>query len=139
VPAHAEIVLEGHVHLDQYGDEGPYGDHTGYYNNVESFPVFEVTAITMRKDPIYLSTFTGRPPDEPSVLGEALNEVFVPLIQQQFPEIQDFLAATGGLFLPHCGGFDTQILCRPWAAHHDGRMVLFAPIHLHKIRDCGGP
>lgn len=90
VPAHAEIVLEGHVHLDQYGDEGPYGDHTGYYNNVESFPVFEVTAITMRKDPIYLSTFTGRPPDEPSVLGEALNEVFVPLIQQQFPEIQDF-------------------------------------------------
>lgn len=90
VPAHAEIVLEGHVHLDQYGDEGPYGDHTGYYNNVESFPVFQVTAITMRKDPIYLSTFTGRPPDEPSVLGEALNEVFVPLIQQQFPEIQDF-------------------------------------------------
>jgi len=90
VPAHAEIVLEGHVHLDQYGDEGPYGDHTGYYNNVEAFPVFEVTAITMRKDPIYLSTFTGRPPDEPSVLGEALNEVFVPLIQQQFPEIQDF-------------------------------------------------
>jgi UbiD family decarboxylases len=90
VPAQAEIVLEGHVHLDDYADEGPYGDHTGYYNSVERFPVFEVTAITMRKDPIYLTTFTGRPPDEPSVLGEALNEVFIPLIRQQFPEIVDF-------------------------------------------------
>ena len=90
VPAEAEIVLEGHVSLDDYGDEGPYGDHTGYYNAVESFPVFTVSAITMRKDPIYLSTFTGRPPDEPSVLGEALNDVFVPLFQQQFPEIVDF-------------------------------------------------
>ncbi len=90
VPAEAEIVLEGHVHLDRYGDEGPYGDHTGYYNSVEKFPVFEISAITMRKDPIYLSTYTGRPPDEPSVLGEALNEVFVPLIIQQFPEIVDF-------------------------------------------------
>ena len=90
VPAEAEIVLEGHVSLEEYADEGPYGDHTGYYNNVERFPVFTVTAVTMRKDPIYLSTFTGRPPDEPSVLGEALNEVFIPLLQQQFPEIIDF-------------------------------------------------
>ncbi|MDC7677751.1 UbiD family decarboxylase [Asticcacaulis machinosus] len=90
VPAEAEIVLEGHVLLDDYADEGPYGDHTGYYNSVEKFPVFQVSAITMRKKPIYLSTFTGRPPDEPSVLGEALNEVFIPLIQQQFPEIVDF-------------------------------------------------
>ena len=90
VPANAEIVLEGHVMLDEQGDEGPYGDHTGYYNSVESFPVFRVSAITMRKDPIYLSTFTGRPPDEPSVLGEALNEVFIPLLTQQFPEIIDF-------------------------------------------------
>lgn len=90
VPAHAEIVIEGHVLLDEYADEGPYGDHTGYYNSVEKFPVFQVTAITMRKDPIYLTTFTGRPPDEPSVLGEALNEVFIPLIRQQFPEIVDF-------------------------------------------------
>lgn len=90
VPAQAEIVLEGYVSLDEYGDEGPYGDHTGYYNSVEPFPVFTVTAITMRKDPMYLSTFTGRPPDEPSVLGEALNEVFIPLLQQQFPEIVDF-------------------------------------------------
>ncbi len=90
VPANAEIVLEGHVSLTDYGDEGPYGDHTGYYNSVEPFPVFTVSAMTMRKRPIYLSTFTGRPPDEPSVLGEALNEVFIPLLQQQFPEIVDF-------------------------------------------------
>ena len=90
VPAEAEIVIEGHVLLDEDGPEGPYGDHTGYYNSVERFPVFQVSAITMRRDPIYLTTFTGRPPDEPSVLGEALNEVFIPLIRQQFPEIVDF-------------------------------------------------
>ncbi len=90
VPANAEIVIEGHVLLDDYADEGPYGDHTGFYNSVEKFPVFQVSAITMRKDPIYLTTFTGRPPDEPSVLGEALNEVFIPLLRQQFPEIVDF-------------------------------------------------
>ena len=90
VPANAEIVLEGHVSLDDFGDEGPYGDHTGYFNAVEKFPVFTVSAITMRHEPIYLSTFTGRPPDEPSVLGEALNDVFTPLLIQQFPEIVDF-------------------------------------------------
>ena len=90
VPAQAEIVLEGHVSLDEFGEEGPYGDHTGYYNAVERFPVFRLSAITMRRDPIYLSTFTGRPPDEPSVLGQALNEVFIPLLTQQFPEIVDF-------------------------------------------------
>jgi 4-hydroxy-3-polyprenylbenzoate decarboxylase len=90
VPAEAEIVIEGEVSLSEYRDEGPYGDHTGYYNSVEQFPVFNITAITMRRDPIYLSTFTGRPPDEPSVLGEALNEIFIPLLQQQFPEIVDF-------------------------------------------------
>ena len=90
VPAQAEIVLEGHVSLDDTAEEGPYGDHTGYYNQVERFPVFTVSAITMRRQPIYLSTFTGRPPDEPSVLGEALNDVFLPLFQQQFPEIVDF-------------------------------------------------
>jgi len=90
VPAQTEIVLEGYVSLDEYGNEGPYGDHTGYYNSVEPFPVFTITAITMRKDPIYLTTYTGRPPDEPSVLGEALNEIFIPLLQQQFPEIVDF-------------------------------------------------
>ena len=90
VPAEAEIVIEGHVSLDDYGAEGPYGDHTGYYNSVEQFPRFTVSAITMRRDPIYLSTFTGRPPDEPSILGQALNEIFVPLLAQQFPEIIDF-------------------------------------------------
>ncbi len=90
VPAQAEIVLEGYVSAEETGDEGPYGDHTGFYNAVEPFPVFTVTAVTMRRRPIYLSTFTGRPPDEPSVLGEALNEVFIPLLRQQFPEIVDF-------------------------------------------------
>ncbi len=90
VPAEAEIVIEGHVHPTKTAPEGPYGDHTGYYNSVEEFPVFEISAITMREDPMYLSTYTGRPPDEPSVLGEALNEVFIPLLQQQFPEITDF-------------------------------------------------
>ena len=89
-PAEAEIVIEGEVSLNDYRDEGPYGDHTGYYNSVEQFPVFTATAITMRSKPIYLSTYTGRPPDEPSILGEALNEVFVPLLRQQFPEIVDF-------------------------------------------------
>lgn len=90
VPAAAEIILEGHVLLEEYGDEGPYGDHTGFYNAVESFPVFQISAITMRQSPIYLSTYTGRPPDEPSILGEALNDVFVPLLIQQFPEVVDF-------------------------------------------------
>lgn len=90
VPAHAEIVLEGHVSLADYRDEGPFGDHTGYYNEVEKFPVFTISAITMRSSPIYLSTHTGHPPDEPSTLGVALNEVFIPLLQQQFPEIVDF-------------------------------------------------
>jgi 4-hydroxy-3-polyprenylbenzoate decarboxylase len=89
VPANAEIVLEGYVDVHE-GDEGPYGDHTGYYNSVEKFPVFTISAITMRQEPIYLSTYTGKPPDEPSILGEALNEVFVPLLIQQFPEITDF-------------------------------------------------
>ncbi len=90
VPATAEIVIEGHVSLTEYGAEGPYGDHTGYYNSTEKFPVFTASAVTMRRDAIYLSTFTGRPPDEPSVLGEALNDVFTPLLIQQFPEIADF-------------------------------------------------
>ncbi len=90
VPANAEIVIEGHVSLDDYQDEGPFGDHTGYYNAKEPFPVFTVSAITMRKNPIYLSTYTGKPPDEPAILGEALNEIFIPLLQQQFPEITDF-------------------------------------------------
>jgi 4-hydroxy-3-polyprenylbenzoate decarboxylase len=90
VPASAEIVLEGVIEADEIADEGPYGDHTGYYNEVEKFPVFTVKRITHRKDPIYHSTYTGRPPDEPAMLGVALNEVFVPILQKQFPEITDF-------------------------------------------------
>ncbi|KHF26553.1 4-hydroxy-3-polyprenylbenzoate decarboxylase [Solemya velum gill symbiont] len=90
VPASAEIILEGHLHPDDMADEGPFGDHTGYYNEVESFPVFIIDRITMREKPIYHSTYTGRPPDEPAVLGVALNEVFVPILQKQFPEIVDF-------------------------------------------------
>ena len=90
VPASAEIVLEGYIDPTEFADEGPYGDHTGYYNEVEKHHVFTVTHITMRKDPIYHSTYTGRPPDEPAVLGVALNEVFVPILQKQFPEIIDF-------------------------------------------------
>ena len=90
VPATAEIILEGWLEPGEMADEGPFGDHTGYYNEVERFPVFTVDTMTMRKDPIYHSTYTGRPPDEPAVLGLALNEVFVPLIKKQFPEIVDF-------------------------------------------------
>ncbi|NWG39750.1 MAG: 4-hydroxy-3-polyprenylbenzoate decarboxylase [Hydrogenophilaceae bacterium] len=90
VPASAEIVLEGHIHPDDMAPEGPFGDHTGYYNEVEKFPVFTIDRITMRHDPIYHSTYTGKPPDEPAILGVALNEVFVPLLQKQFPEITDF-------------------------------------------------
>ena len=90
VPAGAEIVLEGYIDPKETALEGPYGDHTGYYNEQEYFPVFTVTHITMRHKPIYHSTYTGRPPDEPAVLGEALNEVFIPILQKQFPEIVDF-------------------------------------------------
>ncbi|MGH1486784.1 MAG: 4-hydroxy-3-polyprenylbenzoate decarboxylase [Cellvibrionaceae bacterium] len=90
VPASAEIILEGHIYPDDMADEGPFGDHTGYYNEVDRFPVFTIERITQRKDPIYHSTYTGRPPDEPAILGVALNEVFVPILQKQFPEITDF-------------------------------------------------
>jgi 4-hydroxy-3-polyprenylbenzoate decarboxylase len=90
VPASSEIVLEGVIHPEEVAMEGPYGDHTGYYNEQDKFPVFTIERITMRRDPIYHSTYTGKPPDEPAMLGVALNEVFVPLLQKQFPEIVDF-------------------------------------------------
>jgi len=90
VPASAEIVLEGVIHPDDTAPEGPYGDHTGYYNEVSEFPVLTIERITMRREPIYHTTYTGKPPDEPAMLGLALNEVFVPLLQKQFPEIVDF-------------------------------------------------
>lgn len=90
VPASAEYVLEGYIEPGEMAPEGPYGDHTGYYNEVDDFPVFTVTHITSRENPIYHSTYTGRPPDEPAILGVALNEVFVPILRKQFPEIVDF-------------------------------------------------
>ncbi len=90
VPASAEIVLEGYIYPDETAPEGPFGDHTGYYNEVDEFPVFTIETITQRQNPIYHSTYTGRPPDEPAILGVALNEVFVPILQKQFPEIIDF-------------------------------------------------
>jgi len=90
VPASSEIVLEGFIYPDETALEGPFGDHTGYYNEQETFPVFTVERITMRHNPIYHSTYTGKPPDEPAILGVALNEVFVPLLRKQFPEITDF-------------------------------------------------
>ncbi|HMT91630.1 4-hydroxy-3-polyprenylbenzoate decarboxylase [uncultured Thiothrix sp.] len=96
VPASAEFVLEGFIYPNDYAPEGPYGDHTGYYNEVDTFPVFTIERITHRKDPIYHSTYTGRPPDEPAILGVALNEVFVPILQKQFPEIVDFYLPSEG-------------------------------------------
>jgi len=90
VPASAEFILEGFLYPGEMAAEGPFGDHTGYYNEVDQFPVFTVETITHRKDPIYHSTYTGRPPDEPAILGVALNEIFVPILQKQFPEIIDF-------------------------------------------------
>ncbi len=96
VPASAEFVLEGFIYPNDYAPEGPYGDHTGYYNEIDTFPVFTIERITHRKDPIYHSTYTGRPPDEPAILGVALNEVFVPILQKQFPEIVDFYLPSEG-------------------------------------------
>ena len=90
VPASAEYILEGFIYPDEVAEEGPYGDHTGYYNETETFPVFTIERISHRKKPIYHSTYTGRPPDEPAILGVALNEVFIPILQKQFPEIIDF-------------------------------------------------
>jgi 4-hydroxy-3-polyprenylbenzoate decarboxylase len=90
VPASAEIVLEGCIHPGDTALEGPFGDHTGYYNEQEEFPVLTIDRVTMRRNPIYHSTYTGKPPDEPAILGVALNEVFVPLLTKQFPEIVDF-------------------------------------------------
>jgi 4-hydroxy-3-polyprenylbenzoate decarboxylase len=90
VPARAEIILEGFIYPGETAEEGPFGDHTGYYNETETFPVFTIERVTTRKNPIYHSTYTGRPPDEPAILGVALNEVFVPILKRQFPEIVDF-------------------------------------------------
>ena len=90
IPASAEIVLEGHIYPGEMAEEGPFADHTGFYNEVERFPVMQVEQLSQRSNACYLSTYTGRPPDEPAVLGQALNELFIPILQRQFPEIQDF-------------------------------------------------
>lgn len=119
VPASAEIVLEGYLYPDDMADEGPYGDHTGYYNEVESFPVFTVECVTHRRNPIYLSTYTGRPPDEPAVLGLALNDVFVPILQKQFPEIVDFYLPPEG-----CSYRMAVVTIRKAYAGHAKRVML---------------
>lgn len=90
VPAHAEIILEGYLYPKEEKEEGPFGDHTGYYNSVEKFPVFTIEKITERYNPIYHSTYMGRPMDEPAVLASALNEIVIPLVQKQYPEVVDF-------------------------------------------------
>ena len=136
VPASAEYVLEGYIEPGEMADEGPYGDHTGYYNEVESFPVFTVTHITHRENPIYHSTYTGRPPDEPAVLGVALNEVFVPILQKQFPEIVDFYLPPEGLLLSTGRGHHEKTIPGPCQTGHDGRMVFPAPVHVHQVCDC---
>jgi len=119
VPARAEIVLEGHIHPDDTALEGPFGDHTGYYNEVERFPVLTIERITHRREPIYHSTYTGRPPDEPAVLGLALNEVFVPILQKQFPEIVDFHLPAEG-----CSYRMAIIAMRKQYAGHAKRVML---------------
>ena len=122
------------IYPDDEADEGPFGDHTGYYNEVERFPVFTVEAMTMRRDPIYHSTYTGRPPDEPAILGLALNEVFIPLLQKQFPEIVDFyLPAEGCSYRVAIVSIKKQY---PGSrqARDDGRLVVSAPVHVHQVR-----
>ena len=140
VPASAEIVLEGFIHPDA-GDrsgfetaaEGPFGDHTGYYNEVERFPVLTLERITLRRDPIYHSTYTGKPPDEPAVLGAALNEVFVPLLQKQFPEIVDFYLPPEGCSYRLAVVSMKKQYPGPRQAHHVRGVELPAPVHVHQV------
>ncbi|TCS43208.1 4-hydroxy-3-polyprenylbenzoate decarboxylase [Reinekea marinisedimentorum] len=119
VPASAEIILEGYLYPGETAPEGPYGDHTGYYNEVDSFPVFTIECMTYRNNPIYHSTYTGRPPDEPAVLGVALNEVFVPILQKQFPEIVDFYLPPEG-----CSYRIAVISMKKQYAGHGKRLML---------------
>ncbi len=136
VPATAEIVLEGHILPDptthasgyEHAMEGPFGDHTGYYNERAEFPVFTVERITMRRDPIYLSTYTGKPPDEPAVLGEALNELFIPLLQRQFPEITDFYLPPEG-----CSYRLAVVQIRKAYAGHARRVMMGVWSHLRQF------
>ena len=132
VPAHSEIILEGYIDPEEMADEGPFGDHTGYYNEVEQFPVFTVDTITTRENPIYHSTYTGRPPDEPAILGVALNEVFVPLLKKQFPEICDFYLPPEG-----CSYRMAVVTMRKEYPGHAKRVMFgvwsFLTVHVHEI------
>lgn len=134
MPASAEIVLEGVIHPGEMADEGPYGDHTGYYNEVDRFPVFTVERVTRRQKPIYHSTYTGRPPDEPAILGVALNEVFVPILQKQFPEIVDFYLPPEGCSLPDGGGDHEEAVPRARQARDARGLVVPAAVHVHQVR-----
>ncbi len=138
VPASAEIVLEGVIHPGETALEGPYGDHTGYYNEQDKFPVFTIERITMRRDPIYHSTYTGKPPDEPAMLGVALNEVFVPLLQKQFPEIADFYLPPEGCSLPHGGSQHQETIRRTRQARDVRHLEFPAPVHVHQVHHRGG-
>ena len=139
VPAAAEIVLEGHIHPDasdpsgyEAADEGPFGDHTGYYNEVERFPVFTIERITLRRDPIYHSTYTGKPPDEPAVLGVALNEVFVPLLQQAVSRDRRLLPAAGRLLVSARRRRAEETVSGTREARDVRRLELPAPVHVHE-------
>ncbi len=125
-----------YIDPEEFADEGPYGDHTGYYNEVERHHVFTITHVTMRKDPIYHSTYTGRPPDEPAVLGVALNEVFVPILQKQFPEIVDFYLPPEG-----CSYRMAVVTMKKQYPGHAkrvmmGGVVIPAPVYVYQVCDC---
>jgi 4-hydroxy-3-polyprenylbenzoate decarboxylase len=136
VPATAEIILEGYLQPGEEADEGPFGDHTGYYNEVERFPVFTVETMATREAPIYHSTYTGRPPDEPAILGVALNEVFVPLLKKQFPEIVDFYLPPEGCSYRMAVVTHAQGIPRPRQARDARDLELPAPVHVHEVHRC---
>ena len=139
VPASAEIVLEGHLMPDasdptgyETADEGPFGDHTGYYNEVERFPVLTIDRMTLRRDPIYHSTYTGKPPDEPAVLGVALNEVFVPLLAEAVSGDRRLLPAAGRLLVSPRRRVDAQAVRGSREARDVRHLELPAPVHVHE-------
>lgn len=131
VPASAEIILEGYLQPGEEAPEGPYGDHTGYYNEVDDFQVMTVTHVTMRENPIYHSTYTGRPPDEPAILGVALNEVFVPILKKQFPEIVDFYLPPEGCSYRMAVVSIKKKLSGPCKTSDVGNLVVFTSIYVY--------
>lgn len=135
VPAHAEIILEGYIAPDEMAPEGPYGDHTGYYNEVDDFPVFTVTHITMRKQPIYHSTYTGRPPDEPAVLGWRLTKCLCRYCRNSFQKLL-ILSATRRLLVPSGGGDHEEAIRRTRQTSDDGGMEFLTPIYVHQVCHC---